>query len=141
MARTFEELAFMFTYSNPGEFGSGGPFEAGAQVSFNGPFAGLLVIRLFGSLRVTLTRNMLGEAETPEEEAQNDSLKELANVVCGNLLPLLGGEAEVFNLQPPELTVMPSVFKPPQGFRLAATATIGLDGGQAEGLLFLQNGD
>ena len=52
-----------------------------------------------------LTANMVG-AEDPSDvppEQQTDGLKELVNVICGNLLPVLAGAEVVFDVHAPIL--------------------------------------
>lgn len=73
------------------------------RVDFSGPFGGGMELSLPAPALVELAVNMLG-AEDGEElspEQQHDALKELINVVCGNLLPILAGHTEEFNLRPP----------------------------------------
>ena len=48
-----------------------------------------------------LAANMLGVDEAPGSAEQADALGELANVLCGNLLPAIAGEQHVFILEAP----------------------------------------
>ena len=52
-----------------------------------------------------LAANMLGldDDESPSEEQQKDALRESLNVICGNLLPRVGGKEAVFDIQAPEI--------------------------------------
>ena len=58
---TFEGLCFWFPDSVLAEEHLQAPFEAAVRVSFQGPVAGCLVLRLYGSLLASLAGNMLGE--------------------------------------------------------------------------------
>ena len=72
-------------------------------MDFSGPFGGGMELCLPAPALVELAVNMLGakDGEELSPEQQHDALKELINVVCGNLLPILAGHTEEFNLRPP----------------------------------------
>ncbi|MEJ2077015.1 MAG: chemotaxis protein CheX [Acidobacteriota bacterium] len=134
--RTFEELAFVFTDSELDEMQLEAPFEAGATVAFDGPMRGRLSLRLYGDILETLTQNMLPDLEKSSHAMRIDTLKEITNVICGNLLPLIGGEAAIFDLHPPESDDIESpdtVPVPP-----ATMMVVGLEGGRAELSLYLE---
>lgn len=104
----FESLAFMLVM--PGIDDEDAPPPApeariAAQVEFSGPFDGSVAVVLQRDMLVELATNMLGmdEDQPPGPEAQTDALKELLNVICGNLLPKLAGAEAVFDVHPPEL--------------------------------------
>ncbi len=102
---TFEKLAFIFAF--PSNEGDQTPTDSGitARVFFEGPFSGTLVMTVQGETLLELTENMLGMGDEEEiaEEQQHDALKETINVVCGNLLPAIGGKENVFKIQAPEI--------------------------------------
>ena len=127
---TFEALAFLLPMPEPDE-----PIDCPTvivNVGFNGPFNGKLVVTLPEAVLVELTANMLGidEGEGISVDSQQDALKELANVVCGNVLPEIAGSAAVFNVAAPELTDA-SAPGNEDGLSYAATARIFLDSGPA----------
>lgn len=134
--RTFEELAFVFTDAELDEIQLAALFEAGARVAFDGPMCGRLTIRLYGGILETLTQNMLPDLEEPGRAMRIDTLKEIANVICGNLLPVVGGEAAVFDLHPPESD--DSETPVAESVAPAATVAVGLEGGRAELSLYLE---
>jgi CheY-specific phosphatase CheX len=100
---TLEKLAFMFAspLEAPPEVAE--PDLVTVRVEFGGEFAGGMEVSLSGPVLAELAANMLGEmdGEPLAPDAQLDALKELANVVCGNMLPALGGDAAEFNIQAP----------------------------------------
>jgi len=102
-AATLEKLAFIFTFPTEDAPVMDGPAQEVVRVDFSGPFHGSMELSLPASAMIELAVNMLGaedgEVLTPEQ--QRDALKELINVVCGNLLPILAGHTEEFNLRPP----------------------------------------
>ena len=75
-----------------------------AEIDFTGPFNGTLRLTIPDELSPMLAENMLGiEQEECGEEIQHDALKELLNVICGNLLPRIAGTEPVFNLSSPRI--------------------------------------
>ena len=128
---TFEALAFLLPMPEPDE-----PFEncptATGTVSFHGPFNGKLVVTLPEAVLEELTGNMLGlddGADVPVD-SQQDALKELANVVCGNILPEIAGTTAIFNVDAPEL-IDASAPGSGDGLSTAATTRFFLDSGPA----------
>lgn len=97
---TLERLAFLF--ASPAEEAPEAE-EAGLEtvrVDFTGAFTGGLELSLSVPVVAELAANMLGASEGASLSAdeQRDALKELANVVCGNLLPVIAGRATEFNI-------------------------------------------
>lgn len=133
--RTFEDLSFVFTDAELDDIQMTASFEAGAWVAFDGPMCGRLSIRLYGEILETLTQNMLPDLEGPGRAMRVDTLKEIANVICGNLLPVIAGEEAVFNLHPPESDE--SEAAPASWSAPAAVVAVGLEIGRAEMSLYL----
>ncbi|GAB4242982.1 MAG: hypothetical protein Kow00109_18740 [Acidobacteriota bacterium] len=103
VVRTFEELAFLLVDEELDPVQADAEPAAAARVCFAGPHRGELILCVYGpTVLAAAAQNMLGEFEAPSREVQMDAMKELANVVCGNLLPLWAGEEAVFDLTPPE---------------------------------------
>jgi hypothetical protein len=102
---TLERLAFLF--ASPAEETQA--FRESSlekvRVDFTGPFTGGMELALSASLLAELAANMLGTGEGTALSAdeQRDALRELANVVCGNLLPAIAGSAQEFNIHTPYL--------------------------------------
>lgn len=100
---TLERLAFIF--ASP--VADGPAVEESAletvRVDFSGGFTGGLELSLSTSVLVELAANMLGadEGRTLSADEQRDALKELVNVVCGNLLPAVAGRAKEFTIGTP----------------------------------------
>jgi len=130
---TFEELTFMFTDAEPDAEQLDASFEAGASVRFRGPIEGALTVCLYGNVLSALSRNMLADLENPSREMQLDTLKEVVNVICGNLLPRIGGEEAVFDLNPPD--VVTSGDRSAEEGMQSCSVVLGLEGGRAELIL------
>jgi CheY-specific phosphatase CheX len=135
----FEKLAFLFSFREeerqPMDYGS----AAVASVTFTGQFEGRLALAVSEKVLPELAANMLGIEEETSREEQQDALKELINVVCGNLLPELAGRKKLFNvnapriLPPEEIGVVTAA--PP-----AAAAKLALEDGQCDLMLYLDEG-
>jgi CheY-specific phosphatase CheX len=97
--QTFEDLCFLCaeTWSGDDDFPA---LEAAASVDFTGPLAGRVELHCTHTALVVLTDNMLGISGS-DGALQRDAIGELANVICGNLLPSLAGPAAVYRLSPP----------------------------------------
>jgi chemotaxis protein CheX len=134
---TFEELGLIATNEELDEAQREARPAAAACLRFNGVIKGQLRVILCGDVLPELAANMLGEAAHPPVEVQRDALGELVNVICGNFLPLITNPREVFRLSLPCLAGVLEVcgncdYVP------AGKVSIGLEGGRADVLLFLQ---
>ena len=75
-------------------------------MGFFGQMQGDIVLAAPARICAEIAANVLGlDPEDPEAAAQGtDTLKELLNVTCGNVLTALAGEEPVFDLLPPVLS-------------------------------------
>ncbi len=53
------------------------------------------------ALMAAVTMSMLGDEGPHADEVQAQAVCELANITCGNLLPLLAGQQAIFDLGSP----------------------------------------
>ena len=127
---TFEELGFLLPTPEIDEQQLNAQVEATVSIDFDGPFSGNLLVRICGGLLPLLAANMLGEEETPSKSLQYDALGEIANVICGNMLPGIAGAKNVFHVNPPRIAESPDL--PP-----VAEVQVGLGTGRADLLLFV----
>jgi CheY-specific phosphatase CheX len=132
---TFEELCFLFPDSHIGEEQLQASLEAVVRVSFQGPVTGCLVLRLYGDLLASLASNMLGEESCVSSAKQYDACGEIANVICGNVLPRIVNPQELFQLGVPKL-MTPAAPAARDGELLVAEVHLGLDNGRVELQLF-----
>jgi CheY-specific phosphatase CheX len=134
-ALTFEELGFMLPTEEVDQQQRDTPLDTAVSITFQGPYNGQLVVLTCGEMLPMLAANMLGEDEASERE-QRDALGEVANVICGNMLPGLAGAKAVFNLSAPQfISITEELTRGSE--RLAAEVHLGLDIGRAELRLFL----
>jgi len=129
-ALAFEELVFMLPTPEIDEQQLNTQADASVSVEFEGPFSGNLLVRVCGGLLPMIAANMLGEEEVASQSLQYDALGEIANVICGNMLPGIAGSKEVFHVSPPKRAERPDL--PP-----VAEVQLGLGQGRADMLLFI----
>ncbi len=136
---TFEQLAFML--SMPDEEDAVAPSRMAASVEFIGPLSGTLIVSVSEKMLPALLGNMLGleMGDEPELGKQHDALKELANVICGNLLPAIAGTEAVFTVHAPVLLSSKAVSETYDRQEAAATTHLTLDEGETELGLFLND--
>jgi CheY-specific phosphatase CheX len=127
-ATTFEELGFLFPSRDLDDAQSDAAPAVAVEVGFDGETAGALIVQLCGDILGDLAANMLGQEEAPEERLQLDALGEVANVICGNVLPTLAGGQAVYRLEAPRPVA--TAVEPAQ--RPRAHVRVGLDGGRAD---------
>ncbi len=140
-ASTFEELAFLFPDAECTEEQDAAPLDAAVTVEFHGPMRGRLVLRVSSVLLPAIAANMLGEEESRQVPLQRDALGEMANVVCGNLLPLVAGADAVFRLDAPRWHAADAPAADTRaGDVPVARIVFGVDDGRVESQLFVFSG-
>ena len=130
---TFESLALLFAEASPSGAQADAPLTHAVRVTFAGPCTGLLDVAVSDDVAVALAANMLGlDPETVRADAgvRHDAVGELANVVCGNVLPLVAGREAVFHLAAPAVRA-PSDATVARAGATALTETLGVEGGRA----------
>ena len=115
-------------------------WDSAVEISFRGPIQGSLVLAAAGRILPLLVANMLGESGEMTRELQRDALGELANVICGILLPKLAGDREVFDLQAPRLLETSELFTLLEPSPARTRIAVGLGPGRAEVILQLPEG-
>lgn len=98
-----EKLAFLLSFGS--EESSQSNTFAAASISFSGSVTGTLIMAISDHILPQLAGNMLGldDGEESTNEQQQDAVKELINVICGNLLPAISGKQHIFHIEPPRL--------------------------------------
>jgi len=129
---TFESLALLLPSSELTPAEAAAPAANAVRVAFAGPCCGALEVRVTADVARSLAENMLGVNDA-DPALVRDALGEVANVVCGNLLPDIGGREAVFHLSAPE----PLDAATPSPTRCELVASLGVDGGRADLALLL----
>ena len=102
---TFEVTCCMFPLEDwevqEGEYGDS---EAGIKsiVRFDGVTNGALVITPSAVLLDAIAANMLG-VDAAESKQKEDALCEIANIICGNTVPLFAENHKICYIQPPKI--------------------------------------
>ncbi len=104
-------------------------------VDFRGAGQGSLHLVLPDSMVAGVASAMLGEDGPLELAEQYDAVCELANIVCGNVLPLVAGERAVFDLASPRVI---ATMDPSLEARSDATVAVLLDEGLVSASLSLR---
>jgi CheY-specific phosphatase CheX len=133
---TFEQLGFMFPAPELAEDRQDASLEACADLEFEGPFRGRLSLTVYGSVMAPLAANMLGEDVPPSRTQQHDALGEIGNVICGNLLPRIGGTDAVFKIGAPRVTTE-AVTSMNSSESCVARVSLAMDEGRADLKLFV----
>jgi len=117
------------------------PLAVGVGVRFDGPLRGRLELRVSGDVARCVAENMLG-VDALDLDADGalvrDALGEVANVVCGNLLPEIAGRDAVFRLDAPRAFDGAGAGAGCGHGTPAAALSLGVDGGRAELALHLE---
>lgn len=133
---TFEELALLFPETELNETQAAAPLDVAVSVEFRGPLNGRLVLRASSVILPDVANNMLGADDQRPAALQRDALGELANVICGHVLPMIGGADAVFHLAAPQHHT--AEWQPSRDQdRPNAQVAVGVDIGRAESSLFL----
>lgn len=135
-AATFEDLALLFPESELTAEQQAAPLDVAVSVEFRGPMTGRLVLRASACVLPAIAANMLGEDEGKHPPLQRDALGELANVICGNVLPGIAGVEAVFHLSAPQVHAAGAVLtreaETPQ-----AQVQFGVESGRVDASLFV----
>jgi CheY-specific phosphatase CheX len=92
--RTFENICFMFVEPDLEDTQKNMALEAAAEVKFQGIYSGKLIIESRGGLSLAIAVNMLSNNH-PSSQQKKDALGEIANIICGNIVPALGRRKEM----------------------------------------------
>lgn len=98
----FEVTCFMFPLEEQ-EIEEGAKFSEDvkrAAVDFNGAAEGRMIIHPSEELLTAIAANMLG-VENPSEDEESGALCEIANIICGNIVPLFAEDDDICYVEPP----------------------------------------
>lgn len=124
---TFEELGFVFPMEGDDLPEIDSAACSSVAVGFHGEFAGELILSIEDEALSAIAENMLGEDVVVDDEMVHDVLGELANVICGNVLPAIAGKTHIFKLNAPAYHTGVVEDKAP-----SAMAKLGMDEGRAD---------
>jgi hypothetical protein len=136
-ALIFKELGYLMPQSDSGQRPQVN--SVGACVSFDGPFKGCLLVFLSPEALSMLSSNMLGRESSPDEMAEQDALREVANVICGNSLPTIFGVKEPFRMEAPIIFVNFDSLQIEPNFSRVAQIGVPFDCGQSDIILYAES--
>lgn len=134
-AETFEHLALILADEELSSEQASAPLDMSVSVEFRGPQVGRLVLSASARILPDIAANMLGGEQSRSAVLQRDALGELANVICGNVLPQLAGVGAVFRLAAPKVhaSELPSSR---DGDAPVARVALGVEDGRVEASLY-----
>jgi|YelNatPaOPRAMG01_1025707.scaffolds.fasta_scaffold135675_2 chemotaxis protein CheY-P-specific phosphatase CheC len=86
--KTFEDACFVYAAPELKDKQKEFAWDAAAEVRFKGEPAGRLLLAVSGNLLAAMAGNMLS-TENPTLQEKKDALGEVANIICGNVIPYL----------------------------------------------------
>ncbi len=129
-------MAFLFAEGEPTELQAAAPLDTAVAVAFRGAVLGELVLEVSSNLLPDITVSMLGVEGVASDDEQRDALGELANVICGNLMPTVAGARAVISLEAPRAVQVGE-----RGAAVTATTLFGVGAGQVRAQLMLYSGE
>jgi CheY-specific phosphatase CheX len=113
--------------------------SVGAYVSFDGPFKGCLLVLLSPEALSKLSSNMLGRSYSQDEMIEQDALREIANVICGNSLPTIFEVKEPFRMGSPKIFANSDSLPIEPDFSRIAQIGVPFDCGQSDIILYAES--
>jgi chemotaxis protein CheX len=136
--RTFENLTMMLPSDVFDDKQEAAEVKATVTLQFTGQIRGRLVVSICGDILPEIAENMLGEDSPPDTKVQLDALGEIANVICGNVLPCICGTRAVLRISAPEVLENPTTAMRCFGTP-AASVKVGLEEGRADLYLYFDS--
>jgi len=135
-----EKLAFIFSFPEEEREPMNYSDALIARVSFTGPFRGTLTMAVSTEVIPEIAGNMLGLEDNLDAttEQQYDALKELINVICGNLLPAIAGKQTVFNVEAPNIISADDIMIGEDAPKPSSVAKLDMDDGQCDLTLYIE---
>lgn len=131
---TFENLGFVVPEAEVSEDQASVNLAWGARVDFRGPVAGWVEVRLTDGVVEEIAANMLGIDGEVGSDVKRDAMGEIANVICGNVVPALGSAEDIFDLDAPDVCATNGHKSPPEG---EIVLDFGIASGRAELVLYV----
>ncbi|MBN1470365.1 MAG: chemotaxis protein CheX [Syntrophaceae bacterium] len=136
--KTFEDICFMYLEPELRDSQKNLEPDATTEVKFRGGFSGKLIIESRGGLVIAAASNMLSN-DHPSLQQQMDALGEIANIICGNIVPSLGrGKGKGNKIESPRFLNKDELLKEEKGHPFAEV-TLNFNQGRADIKLFVDN--
>ena len=136
--KTFEDICFIYQVPELKDDQKNMALEAVAEVNFRGNFTGKLVIETRGGLFSAIAANMLSN-DVPEDRQKKDALGEVANIICGNVVPSLGRSEPEYKIEGPRCLNKDDLLKEEKQEKPLAEITLNFNQGRVDIKLFVNN--
>ena len=134
---TLEDLCFIYQMPELKNAQENLPLEAAAEVKYRSDdFTGKLLIETRGGLFSAIATNMLSN-DNPSDQQKKDALGEIANIICGNVVPSLGGGGREYKIEPPRSLNKDDLLKEEKQGKPMAEITLNFNDGRADIKLFV----
>jgi CheY-specific phosphatase CheX len=135
---TFEDICFIYQVPELKDIQKNMALEAAAEVKYLGDYTGKLVIETRGGLFSAIAANMLSN-DLPTSRQKKDALGEIANIICGNIVPSLGRSERGYKIQSPRSLSKDELLKEERQDKPLAEVTLNLNQGRADIKFFVDN--
>jgi CheY-specific phosphatase CheX len=136
---TFEDTCFMYLEPELEDIQKDLTLEAAAEVKYRGDFNGKLIIEARGGLSSAIAANILSN-DLPGSQQKMDALGEIANIICGNILPYLSRRGQGFKIESPSPLKVDELLKEGKQEKPLAEVTLNFSEGRAD-VKFFVDGD
>lgn len=137
--RTFEDTCFMYLVPELKDAQKDMALEAAAEVKYKGDYTGKLIIETRGGLFSAIATNMLSN-EIPNEQQKKDALGEIANIICGNVVPSLGRKSGAgYKIESPKFLDKDELLKDEEKTKPLAEIVFNFKEGRADIKIFVDN--
>jgi chemotaxis protein CheY-P-specific phosphatase CheC len=134
---TLEDLCFIYQMPELKDAQENLPLEAAAEVKYRSDdFTGKLLIETRGGLFSAIATNILSN-DDPSTQQKKDALGEIANIICGNVVPSLGGGGREYKIEPPRSLNKDDLLKEEKQGKPMAEITLNFNDGRADIKLFV----
>jgi len=135
--KTLEDLCFMYQEPELKDAQKNLPLEAAAEVKYRSDdFTGKLLIETRGGLFSAIATNILS-IDDPSTKQKKDALGEIANIICGNVVPSLGEGGREYKIEPPRSLNKDDLLKEERREGPVAEITLNFNDGRADIKLFV----
>jgi CheY-specific phosphatase CheX len=136
---TFEDICFMYLMPELQDTQKNLTLEAAAEVKYRGDFTGKLIIETRGGLFSAIAANILSN-DLPSFQQKKDALGEIANIICGNIVPYLGRSERGYKIESPKPLNKDELLKEERQGKPLAEITLNFNEGRAD-IKFFVDGD
>jgi CheY-specific phosphatase CheX len=134
--RTFEDICFIYPVPELQDDQKNLKLEAAAEVKYRGDFTGKLLIETRGGLFTAVAANMLSN-DVPNTQQKKDALGEIANIICGNIVPSLGRGGQEYKIESPRSLSKEDLLKEEKKDKPIVEVTLNFNQGRADIKLFV----